>query len=171
MLRGPITRRYFVSCLGGSAAWPLAARAQQPERMRRIGVFMPGMADDPEGQARNAAFLQRLGELRWIVGRNVRSEYRWGPASHHQAGAAHAALAHQLRGFRMRASLRSLWLAALMASRKSKGRRGTSGRKASRGQQARQERRVRRGTRGRPARRSGSCLHNHQSLRVSLTRS
>src|SRR6266436_1533411 len=73
-----IERRKFLATLGGAAAWPLAARAQQPQRVRRIGVFMPGMADDPEGQAHNAAFLQRLGELGWIVGRNVRIEYRWG---------------------------------------------------------------------------------------------
>ena len=46
--------------------------------MRRIGVFMPGVADDPEFQAFNAAFLQRLAELSWIVGRNVRIDYRWG---------------------------------------------------------------------------------------------
>jgi putative ABC transport system substrate-binding protein len=54
------------------------ARAQQRERVRRIGVFMPGTADDPEYQAHNAAFLQALGELGWIVGRNVRIDYRWG---------------------------------------------------------------------------------------------
>jgi putative ABC transport system substrate-binding protein len=72
-------RREFITLLGGAAAaWPLAARAQQKERVRRIGVFMPGVADDPEYQARNAAFLQGLGELGWIVGRNVRIEYRWG---------------------------------------------------------------------------------------------
>jgi putative ABC transport system substrate-binding protein len=46
--------------------------------MRRIGVFMPGTADDPESQANNAAFLQALGELGWIVGRNARIDYRWG---------------------------------------------------------------------------------------------
>jgi ABC-type uncharacterized transport system substrate-binding protein len=74
-----IGRREFISLLGGAAAaWPLAARAQQPQRVRRIGVFMPGMADDPEYEARNAAFLQGLGELGWIVGRNVRIDYRWG---------------------------------------------------------------------------------------------
>ena len=72
-------RRAFITLLGGAAAtWPLAARTQQGTRMRRIGVFMPGVPDDPEGQARNAAFLQRLGELGWIVGRNVRIDYRWG---------------------------------------------------------------------------------------------
>src|SRR5262249_33752986 len=71
-------RREFITMLGSAAvAWPLAARAQQPERMRRIGVFMAGAADDPEYQARNAGFLQTLGELGWIVGRNVRIDYRW----------------------------------------------------------------------------------------------
>jgi putative tryptophan/tyrosine transport system substrate-binding protein len=72
-------RREFISLLGGAAViWPLGVRAQQRERMRRVGVFTPGAADDPEHQARNAAFLQGLGELGWIVGRNVRIEYRWG---------------------------------------------------------------------------------------------
>ena len=66
-------RREFITLLGGAAAaWPLAARAQQRERMRRIGVLMPAAADDPEIQARIAAFLQGLGESGWIVGRNVR---------------------------------------------------------------------------------------------------
>jgi putative tryptophan/tyrosine transport system substrate-binding protein len=72
------TRREFIALLGGAAVWPLAARAQQSGRVRRVGVFMPGVADDLEFQAFNAAFLQRLGELGWIVGRNVRIEYRWG---------------------------------------------------------------------------------------------
>src|SRR5262245_58822029 len=71
-------RREFISLLGGAAAWPFVAHAQQRERVRRIGVFMPGVADDLEFQAFNAAFLQRLAELGWIVGRNVRIEYRWG---------------------------------------------------------------------------------------------
>jgi putative tryptophan/tyrosine transport system substrate-binding protein len=74
-------RREFITLLGGAAAMlPLVARAQQRDRMRRIGVFMPGVADDLESQARNAAFLQGLGELGWIVGRNVRIDYRWGAA-------------------------------------------------------------------------------------------
>ena len=59
-------------------AWPDAARAQQRERMRRVGVFTPGTADDPEHKGRDAAFLQGLGELGWIVGRNLRIDYRWG---------------------------------------------------------------------------------------------
>jgi putative tryptophan/tyrosine transport system substrate-binding protein len=73
-----VKRRQFISLLGGAAAWPLAARAQQGERVRRIGVFFPGAADDPEYQARNAAFLQGLGELGWTDGRNVRIDTRWG---------------------------------------------------------------------------------------------
>ena len=74
-----IGRRELLAALGGGvAAWPLAARAQQGERVRRVGVFMPGTADDSEYQAGNGAFLQALGELGWIIGRNVRIDYRWG---------------------------------------------------------------------------------------------
>jgi len=65
-------RREFISLLGGAAvAWPLAARAQQPERVRRIGVLMNVAAADPEGQAQVAAFLQALQQLGWDEGRNV----------------------------------------------------------------------------------------------------
>ena len=72
-------RRDFITLLGGATfALPLAARAQQPDRMRRIGVLMGLAADDPEGQARLAAFLQGLQESGWTVGRNVRIDYRWG---------------------------------------------------------------------------------------------
>jgi ABC-type uncharacterized transport system substrate-binding protein len=70
-------RRDFITLLGGAAAWPLAARAQQPDRMRRIGVLMSTGAGDPEGQARLAAFLQGLQQLGWTDGRNVRIEARW----------------------------------------------------------------------------------------------
>jgi putative tryptophan/tyrosine transport system substrate-binding protein len=70
-------RREFITLIGGAAAaWPLAARAQQGQRMRRIGVFFPGAADDTEYQARNAAFLQGLRELGWTEGR-IRIDYRW----------------------------------------------------------------------------------------------
>jgi putative tryptophan/tyrosine transport system substrate-binding protein len=72
------TRREFITLLGGAAAtWPLAARAQQPERLRRIGVLMNRASDNPEGQDRLAAFHQGLQELGWGVGRNVRIETRW----------------------------------------------------------------------------------------------
>jgi putative ABC transport system substrate-binding protein len=71
-----LKRREFITLLGGAAAWPLAARAQQGERMRRIGVLM-GVADDAEGQARVKGLQQGLQELGWIEGRNVRIDYRW----------------------------------------------------------------------------------------------
>jgi putative ABC transport system substrate-binding protein len=72
-------RREFVTLLGSAvAAMPVAARAQQRERIRRIGVLMNLPADDPGAQARNAALLQALQELGWTVGRNVQVEYRWG---------------------------------------------------------------------------------------------
>ena len=70
-------RRHFITLLGGAAAWPLGARAQQPERMRRIGVLMSTRADDPEGKARLAAFLQGLQTLGWTDGSNVRIDIRW----------------------------------------------------------------------------------------------
>ena len=71
-------RREFITLLGGAAAaWPLAVRAQQGERMRRIGVLMPITADHPEGQTRIAAFQQGLQQLGWTDRRNVRIEARW----------------------------------------------------------------------------------------------
>jgi putative ABC transport system substrate-binding protein len=71
-------RRQFIAGLGSTMAWPLAARAQQPERMRRIGVLSPYSADDPEVRAQIETFLQGLGQLGWTDGRNVRIDYRWG---------------------------------------------------------------------------------------------
>jgi putative ABC transport system substrate-binding protein len=71
-------RREFITLLGGAAAWPLAARAQQHKRMRRIGILMNLAADDPQAQARVAAFLQGLQEAGWAVGRNVEIDIRWG---------------------------------------------------------------------------------------------
>src|SRR5262245_65742271 len=72
-------RRDFITLLGAAAAWPLAARAQQRERMRRIGVLVGGLAaDDPIWQARSNAFVQGLQERGWSDGRNMRVEYRWG---------------------------------------------------------------------------------------------
>src|SRR5262245_30278851 len=74
-------RKFLATLLGGAAvAWPLAAGAQQAARLRRIGVLLPGAADDPEYQARLTAFLQELAQLGWIDGRNVRIDTRWGVA-------------------------------------------------------------------------------------------
>jgi putative tryptophan/tyrosine transport system substrate-binding protein len=71
-------RREFIALLGGAAAaWPLAARAQQGERMRRVAVLMNSAADDPVGQTRIAAFLQGLQQSGWSVGRNVQIDTRW----------------------------------------------------------------------------------------------
>jgi putative tryptophan/tyrosine transport system substrate-binding protein len=71
-------RRELITLLGGAAAWPLAARAQQGERMRRIGVLMSQAADDPEAPIRIAALLQGLQQWGWSEGHNVRIDYRWG---------------------------------------------------------------------------------------------
>ena len=76
-----LRRREFITLLGGAATWPFAARAQQGERVRRIGVINPFAANDLEGQARIAAFLQGLQELGWSVGRNVRIDIRWTTAN------------------------------------------------------------------------------------------
>ncbi len=73
-------RREFMTLAGGAAAWPLAARAQQAARMRRIGVLMSIAADDPELQRRMTAFVQGLQELGWTDGRNVRIDTRWSAA-------------------------------------------------------------------------------------------
>jgi putative ABC transport system substrate-binding protein len=76
-----IGRRELLAALGGAAAaWPLAARAQQPDRMRRIGVHMNLAADDPEAPARIAAFAQGLADRGWSIGGNLRVDYRWAPA-------------------------------------------------------------------------------------------
>ena len=73
-----MTRREFITLLGAAAAtWPLAARAQQSERMRRIGVLMNTAADDTVFQTRVGAFLQGLALLGWTIGRNVRIDTRW----------------------------------------------------------------------------------------------
>jgi len=73
-------RREFITLLGGAAAaWPLAARAQQPDRMQRIGVLMGYAESNVEGQAFVAAFREELLKLGWAEGRNLRSDYRWAP--------------------------------------------------------------------------------------------
>jgi hypothetical protein len=73
-----VRRRQFITLLGGAAAWPLAARAQQQgERMRRIGVLLSSSADDPLAQTLVGALSQGLQELGWVLGRNLRVDYRW----------------------------------------------------------------------------------------------
>ena len=71
-------RRDFITLAGGAAAWPLAARAQQTNQVRRIGVLMNFDSTDPEGQALFAEFTRYLAELDWTEGRNVRIDVRWG---------------------------------------------------------------------------------------------
>src|SRR3989449_242493 len=77
-----VKRRAFLALLGGAAAssiaWPFATRAQQRERVRRIGVLTPFAADDAEGHGRLTAFAQGLQQLGWTVGQNIRIDYRWG---------------------------------------------------------------------------------------------
>src|SRR5215467_966669 len=70
-------RRSFITLLGSAAAWPLAARAQQGDRVRRIGVLMPFDENDPESKRRLSAFTQALADLGWTDGRNMRMDLRW----------------------------------------------------------------------------------------------
>src|SRR6516164_11177677 len=77
-LGSAMKRRDFVTLLGGTIVWPLVARAQQADRIRRVGVLSNLASDDEEGQTRNAAFLQALQELGWTVGHNLRIDHRWG---------------------------------------------------------------------------------------------
>jgi hypothetical protein len=86
-----VTRRELITLLGGAAVWPLAARAQQPERMRRIGVLMLYEESDPAGQGRAMAFRQGLETLGWTIGRNVRIDIRWARANPHAGGPAETA--------------------------------------------------------------------------------
>ena len=71
-----LRRREFIAALGGAAAWPLAARAQQDGRVRRIGVLLPGVESDPQVKSNVAAFTQALADLGWTEGRNVRMDVR-----------------------------------------------------------------------------------------------
>src|SRR5262249_43453227 len=79
----PMRRRDFIALLGSTvAAWPRAARAQQDQRLRRIGWLVGGLAEnDPESRARVEAFVKALRELGWTEGHNMRIEYRWGAAN------------------------------------------------------------------------------------------
>src|SRR5215813_13451634 len=83
-------RREFISLIGAAAAWPLPARAQEPARVRRIGVLLPLAESDPEAQPRIAAFQRELQSLGWTEGRNILIEYRWagGDADRRRALAA-----------------------------------------------------------------------------------
>jgi putative tryptophan/tyrosine transport system substrate-binding protein len=90
MLGEPMRRREFMTVLGSAAAaWPFAARAQQPERVRRIGVLMSLAADDKESQVRLAAFIRALQDLGWTAGRDLHIDIRWGDdnieVAHHNA--------------------------------------------------------------------------------------
>ena len=75
-----LRRREFIAGLGGAAAWPLAARAQQGDRVRRIGVLLP-YDENPLTKSELSAFTQALADLGWTVGRNVRIDLRWGMQS------------------------------------------------------------------------------------------
>ena len=85
-------RREFISLIGGAATWPLTARAQQPERMRRIGVLIPFDGGDPYAQTLLSAFKQRLHDLGWIENRNIRLEYRYQGSDIERIGAGAAEL-------------------------------------------------------------------------------
>jgi len=89
-----IRRREFITLLGGAAAWPLAARAQQGNRIQRIGVLLANDENDPEGKRRYSAFTQALAGLGWADGRNVRMDLRWGSGDINRI----RALARQLVG-------------------------------------------------------------------------
>src|SRR5258708_1077939 len=90
-----IGRRELIVTFGGAvAAWPLAARAQQGNRMRRIGGLMPGDEDDPRTKARVSALTQGVGDLGWAGGRNVGMDLRWGGADNNRM----RALAQELVG-------------------------------------------------------------------------
>jgi putative tryptophan/tyrosine transport system substrate-binding protein len=84
-------RRQFITLLGGATTWPLAARAQS-QGLPRVGYMGVGSQDDPEQQARRAAFISALEKLRWADGRNIRIDYRWGPFSAERLQAAAAEL-------------------------------------------------------------------------------
>ena len=75
--RGRIKRRKFLALLGGAAVWPLTGYAQQPERMRRVGVWLPQSENHPEARARVAAVGRALADFGWVEGKNIRIDYRF----------------------------------------------------------------------------------------------
>ena len=85
-------RRAFILALGGATAWPMVARAQQPDRTRRIGVLMNTSKTDPESEVRIGVFRQHLEQLGWRVGRNLQIDYRWGVGDLEKTRAATAEL-------------------------------------------------------------------------------
>ena len=112
-MRSPDMRRCeFITMIGGAAAWPLVARAQQPDRMRRIGVLMAFAESDREGQALVAAFREGLQKLGWAEGRNIRIDIRWAltmPSERlHLADAPALAPFHSDLGFDGRRDVQSL---------------------------------------------------------------
>jgi putative ABC transport system substrate-binding protein len=89
-------RREFITLVGSAVGWPLVARAQQADRVRRVGILMSYTQTDREGQARNTAFLDAFQRLGWIDGRNVRIEYRWGANDTDRIKASAAELIHSM---------------------------------------------------------------------------
>jgi putative ABC transport system substrate-binding protein len=87
-----LRRREFITLLGGAAAWPLVARAQQGDRMRRVGVLIQFPENDPQGQARVAAFREELQKLGWSLGGNLQIDYRWAASNEERARTAAAEL-------------------------------------------------------------------------------
>jgi len=87
-----LKRRQFITLLGGAAAWPLAARGQQGDQVRRVGILMPHPESDHEGQARVAAFREELQKLGWSVGGNLQIAYRWSVTSEERGRSAAAEL-------------------------------------------------------------------------------
>jgi putative tryptophan/tyrosine transport system substrate-binding protein len=79
--KGLMRRRDFITLLGGAVTWPLAARAQQGERMKRLGILMAYPEGDQEGQAFLAAFREEFEKLGWMEGRNIWIDTRWAPAA------------------------------------------------------------------------------------------
>jgi putative ABC transport system substrate-binding protein len=99
-------RREFIAGLGSTAAWPVVARAQQPDRVRRIGVLMGYREGDPEGKSYISSFMQRLSELGWTESRNLRMDVRWAAGLAHPGG--------NMTGFLMQEpSLGGKWLGLL----------------------------------------------------------
>ena len=85
-------RRAFILALGGATAWPMVARAQQPDRTHRIGVLMNTSETDPESEVRIGVFRQHLEQLGWRVGHNLQIDYRWGVGDLEKTRAATAEL-------------------------------------------------------------------------------